>query len=124
MIVAHVDSASGDGIKYINSDGITLNMYTVTGCGGNGVSLDTVASSVGLNNGQTSGNGGDGIYLVDTNNVQITECISTGNTGYGVNVSNAGCSRTQIVGNIIYGNTAGQINDSGTATMDEVNIKI
>lgn len=124
IIVLHVDTAAEDGVNFVDCDGITLNMYTISGCGGNGITFDTVASSIALDNGSVTGNGGDGISLTDTNNIQVITNVCLNNTGYAINVTNSGCINTQIIGNIFTGNTAGPINDSGTTTQVRSNIGV
>jgi parallel beta-helix repeat protein len=74
-----------------------------------------------------SGCGEDGIKLGHPTGSQADRCIVIGNqclsnTGNGILVENNSCDNNILVGNVVVGNTAGQIVDAGTGTVNEHNV--
>jgi len=63
------------------------------------------------------GAGVDGIFIEDSIDISIVGNEISTVTGYGVNVSNAGCIRVQVKENKLVNCVVGCINDAGTGTM-------
>lgn len=137
----------GHGISYVNSGDSTLFNFSAVNSGGNGINFDgafntsiiagTVSGNTGkgiemnatsscvLNNITASFNGSDGVkFTANCDNNFITNCLNSGNTGYGINIANANCDTNIILGNNIYSNTAGQVTNSGTNTKIKSNIGV
>lgn len=117
-----VGLGGADAIVITSSGNIIINNHT-SGSIGNGIRLTEASNCIVSNNycynhwilGVTTR---DGIYLSgnsDRNLITGNQCLNS--DGYGINISAATCDKNIIDGNVVYNNTTGQINDSGTNTV-------
>lgn len=112
---------SGDGIRVVYSDWVSVvgnSMYSKTGSG-----ISLVESDNDVVTGNTAFYSAvDGILVDDSNFCTITANNFTGNTNYGINLSNSTSDNNVVTGNVCRLNVAGQINDGGTGTQIAHNI--
>lgn len=108
----------GDGFNVTDGSNYAWSICAASQNTGNGIKLAGGVAGGNITGGYQN-NGGDGVVLAGTTSFVIIGSfgVFTGNTGYGVNISAAGCVANTIVGNIFSSNTAGAITNSGTATL-------
>lgn len=116
------NSNVGDGYSITGGKNIAWLICDASQNGGNGISIagDTTDGTI---TGSYNSNTGDGIKLAGTvARISIgSGAIARLNTGYGVDVSVAGVTRTTIIGNQLTNNTAGTVLNNGTNTINANN---
>ena len=118
-----ISDSGSDAIRIINGPygDFVFDSNHILSNTGNGIYIDAIYGAI-ISNNFIKDNGGDGVRLNDAQDTPINGNKISGNTGYGVRVE-AGANRTTIVGNNINSNTAGNVQDSGSDTIDEHNNK-
>ncbi len=124
----HVTDNVHDGASGINIMGCSyfnVNTNFVRNSGNAGIKFFNTPYGC-LTGNTVLGNAGSGIQFTDDGvgciEIQVSGNNVKGNTGYGLVAGNAS-NRINVVGNVIYGNTAGQIDLVGAQSVDVNNIK-
>ena len=116
-----VSSATSHGISVSSSTRTTIDTCAIEDCAGDGINIGASTSIAKVRNCILSGNTGDGADLSGasvTDNIFESNLIFN-NTGWGIDV-NSGVTRTGIrLHHTIAENTAGSIEDDGTDTFQD-----
>jgi hypothetical protein len=108
---------TGDGMNITSATNLLI-VGESSGNGGQGIELVATNDEVQIQNIRVVGNTSDGIKLTaSSNNTRITAGKIANNGGYGVNVADSTSSFTNIVGNVFSSNALGACNDLGTSTV-------
>ena len=114
--------SKADGVSLTDCSDMSFLAATAKSSDTNGWNLVSGNSRIRFNSCGAFGNGGDGFKLTATSDkCVIATCLSEDNTGYGINIAAATCDNNIVIGNTLENNTAGIINDDGTATIVEHN---
>jgi len=111
-----VKSATGDGINVSSSSRTTIDTCAIEDCGGNGIAIGASTAIAKVRNCIISGNTGDGADLTGASIIDniFENNLIFNNTGWGIDV-NASATRTGIrLHHTIAKNTAGDIDKTGS----------
>lgn len=109
-------------IKSNNILNLGISDFSLLSNGGVGLYLETNCKDTQILNGNMLYNGNDGIALgSNIDSIIISTNTIKSNTGFGVNITASTCDKNIVLGNSIVSNTAGTVNNAGTATIVEHN---
>lgn len=125
LINSSLDTVVGAGFSFVDSGNVGLDQISVIGVNGNGILMDGISGSFSITNGLISTSTGDALKIQNASSqIQVATMQFSGNTGYGVNIVDAGSTNNLFVANTFASNTAGNFHDSGTGTLIRSNIGV
>lgn len=122
MNVSGVQAITGVGFKFTNCSNLGFINYSIIECTSHGIEFASGNSDIDCDSGYINTCGGDGIKLTATSDrIEIITNNLLNCTGYGINIAASSCDNNIINANTFTNNTAGNLNDSGTATIAKAN---
>lgn len=118
-----ISGNTADGLNMTNCEYNAIMSVDISANGGQGVELVSGCNFNQFVVANLASNTSDGLKITATSdgNVFIGSAVDT-NGGYGVNVAASNCDSNIISSNVFSGNSSGQINNSGTATVIRGNV--
>lgn len=119
-----LDGVVGNGYDCANSTNFGVEQVSILNVTGIGFKLDTCSESFSVSQGLIQICSGDGMFLTNSSQMQITTMQFSNNGGYGVNVSDVGCVDNLFLGNSFFTNTTANFHDLGSGTLIRSNIGV
>ena len=118
------NSCAADGINLTNATSMTFTDFEIDYNIGNGVHLNAGCALCTFDAGDLSFNGAIGFRVTSAFNIWCTNTSVQPNGTYGIQIDNSTSQYIVLIGNIVYTQPSGYLNDSGTLTKCRGNVNI